>query len=155
MQKKLNDVDLKPLDSIKVYISEELVTILKISEYLSNPLFPFKIANSIKKAFPSRVNYKDFKYGSSEIICIDINEPIDAKSLDSDAPWEPDKYYCSFGVRLNEFLEGLNMFSDEINKWLKKQGINNLNLLWQDKSFHEHDLFSSSFINLNPPHPNS
>ena len=55
---------------------------------------------------------------------------MDANDLDEYNPKRFSEYICNLGMNYGDFLLKIDATRNEINKWLKKIGINDLNFEW-------------------------
>ncbi len=61
---------------------------------------------------------------------IDELRIMDANDLDEYNPKRFSEYICNLGMNYGDFLLKIDATRNEINKWLKKIGINDLNFEW-------------------------
>ena len=120
-----------------VYFSNELVEVLNLYEFCKNPLLPKTISDSLAKAFPespTAKSRKDFSiYGEIRIL---ISHKMDRKRFDEShgSKKKTVKNELSYVYLINEnfydFLHQISNVTEEINKWLTKMGVKDLNINW-------------------------
>ena len=138
--KTINGEDLGVYKDQPVFFSEKLAKKLEIEKFLYNPLLPSEIANALKYAFPHPVTYARSSGPIPKgFIHLDIDRIVDAKVLDE---LEKDSiqevaYYCEYGSKLVKFVEGMDNFRSATNSWLENQGVEDLNIEWDQGSFRQ------------------
>ena len=121
----------KQLFDLYVFFSEETTKRLKVFEYLLNPLLPKRISESLKIAFEKDLRHFELPDLSMEFyIYIDESRFLDAKAKNENDPYQGQQYLCSYQVKLEDFIRGMNLLQESINKWLKEVGVKDLNILW-------------------------
>ncbi|MEP6844814.1 MAG: hypothetical protein ABI861_02375, partial [Panacibacter sp.] len=70
---------------------------------------------------------------TKDYIYLDECRTLDAKTLKEDFPLKPSEYYCTNDIIFSDFLMGLISLRISITKWFKKNGINDLNIFWENK----------------------
>ena len=133
--KKIHTTDIGEFTSKHVYFSEELFDGIGINEYLYNPLTPNKIAKSLTEAFPNTITYSRARETFQDLIYIDKTKILDSKEFDENFPQKDPDYYCAINVDFSTLMKGLNDFRSQADRWLRKQGVKDLNLQWDDKYF--------------------
>ena len=141
--KTINGEDLGVYKDQPVFFSEILAEKLEIEKFLYNPLLPTEIANALKYAFPHPVTYARSSGPIPEdFIHLDIERIMDAKVMDELETNDKDSvqeigYYCDYGSSLVEFVAGMNNFRSATNSWLEDQGVDDLNIEWDQGSFRQ------------------
>ncbi|MCT4697610.1 hypothetical protein [Tenacibaculum haliotis] len=114
-----------------IYLTEEAVKQINISEYTHNPLMPNKISNKLREIFPDEITYS--KLGTTvdkQFILMDISRTLDSKKADELHLKKDSPYISNLRIDFGSFIENTNQLKIELDKWLKKIGIKDLNLKW-------------------------
>jgi len=113
-----------------VYLTEEVINQIKISEYIHNPIMPNKISNKLRSVFSDKITLSKRESPSYDYVLVDISQSLDSKEIDELKIKSFSPYISSLGMNYGSFLQSTNELKIEINNWLKKIGIKDLNLKW-------------------------
>ncbi|MDY0780231.1 hypothetical protein [Tenacibaculum sp. IB213877] len=114
-----------------VYLTEEIVNQLNISDYLHNPLLPNEISNKLRNIFSDEITFSNTKtLTEAYFVLINISRILDSKELDELGIKKNSPYVSRLGINYGAFIKNTDELKIELNKWLKKIGIKDLNLKW-------------------------
>ncbi len=113
-----------------VYMTEETITRIGITDFIRNPMLPNKIAKSLRKAFPKNITYSERGNSDYNLIQIDEYRILDAKKAKEFKNQAFSNYVSNLGINYGDFLIHINDTSSEVNKFLRKVGVKNLNIEW-------------------------
>ena len=114
-----------------VYMTEETIARIEIMDFIRNPMLPNKIANCLRKAFPENITYSERSKVDYNLVQIDEYRILDSKKAKELKNEEHHIIYVSnLGINYGEFLKYIDDTSSEINRFLKKAGVKNLNIEW-------------------------
>ena len=128
---KISLLKMEEVAGFPIYLTEEAIKTINISEYTHNPLIPNKISNILRDIFSDNITYS--KLGTTvdrSFVLMDISRTLDSKEADELHTKEASPYVSNLGTDLGSFIENSNKLKNELGKWLKKIGIKDLNLKW-------------------------
>ncbi|WP_338375580.1 hypothetical protein [uncultured Flavobacterium sp.] len=115
-----------------VFMTEETINRIEIMDFIRNPMLPNKIANCLRQAFPKNITYSEKNSNNCDLIQIDEYRILDSKKIKELKNDEYIIYVSNLGTNYGDFLTNINKTSSEINKFLKKVGVKNLNIEWNE-----------------------
>ena len=100
-----------------VYLTEEVINQINISEYIHNPLMPNKISDKLRTVFSDKITFSKRESPSYDYILIDISRILDSKEIAELKTKTFSPYISSLGINYGSFLENTNDLKIEINKY--------------------------------------
>lgn len=121
-----------------VYLSEELVSSLQIEKYLINPLTPYTIVEQLKASFPNSATYSQLSDYHDDILILDIYNRFDFRDIKQYSQMKESTYYGTSFSEFKTFIKGIDRYRIATERWLYKQGIDEMNLHWLKQDYENH-----------------
>lgn len=118
------------INELPVCFTQELLDIIQVTDLISNPILPNKIARNLREIFSNKITYSKRTESDCDYILVDKLPIRDAKEREENG-FRPSSGYIFFlEPKFGDFLSTIDDTRIAINKWLKKIGIKDLNVEW-------------------------